>query len=142
MVDKDGFGLVSRQGGDEFIILLENVNKIKAVEAAQRILLEFTQPLVVNNQEFFVTPSIGISLYPTDGFDEETLIKNADTAMYQAKERGKNNFQFYSSNLNGISVRKMELENGLRKALENHQFILHYQPQLSLSTGELVGIEA
>ncbi|PFO09023.1 GGDEF domain-containing protein [Bacillus sp. AFS076308] len=140
VVDKDG--LVSRQGGDEFIILLENVNKIKAVEAAQRILLVFTRPLVVNNQEFFVTPSIGISLYPTDGLDEETLIKNADTAMYQAKERGKNNFQFYSSNLNGISVRKMELENGLRKALENHQFILHYQPQLSLSTGELVGMEA
>ncbi|MBO0959753.1 EAL domain-containing protein [Neobacillus sp. MM2021_6] len=135
-------GFVSRQGGDEFIILLDETDKEKAAIVAQRILYEFSKPLEVNNQEFFVTPSIGISLYPTDGKDEETLIKNADTAMYQAKERGKNNFQFYSSNLNGQSVRKMELENGLRKALENDQLTLHYQPQMSLVTGELVGIEA
>ncbi|PLS03222.1 bifunctional diguanylate cyclase/phosphodiesterase [Neobacillus cucumis] len=140
VIEKEG--LVSRQGGDEFIILLENGDREKAAEIAQHILIEFSKPLVVNNQEFFVTPSIGISLYPTDGLDEETLIKNADTAMYQAKERGKNNFQFYSSNLNGISVRKMELENGLRKALDHKQFTLHYQPQVSLETGELVGIEA
>ncbi|MFJ7725150.1 EAL domain-containing protein [Neobacillus sp. NPDC097160] len=135
-------GFVSRQGGDEFIILLEDVDKERATLIAQRILYEFSKPLEVNHQEFFVTPSIGISLYPTDGRDEESLIKNADTAMYQAKERGKNNFRFYSSNLNGISIRKMELENGLRKALEKNQLTLHYQPQVSLVTGELVGIEA
>ncbi|MFK9091011.1 diguanylate cyclase domain-containing protein [Bacillus salipaludis] len=90
-------GFVSRQGGDEFIILLEDVDKERATLIAQRILYEFSKPLEVNHQEFFVTPSIGISLYPTDGRDEESLIKNADAAMYQAKERGKNNFRFYSS---------------------------------------------
>ena len=135
-------GIVSRQGGDEFIILLDDIDKESAAHLAQKILAEFVKPLEVNGQEFFVTPSIGISLYPVDGMDVETLIKNADTAMYQAKERGKNNFRFYSSNLNGISVRKMELENGLRKALEQNQLLLHYQPQVSLTTGELVGIEA
>jgi len=135
-------GMVSRQGGDEFIILLEDTDKERAAYVAQQILAEFSKPLEVNEQEFFVTPSIGISLYPVDGLDVETLIKNADTAMYQAKERGKNNFQFYSANLNGISIRKMELENGLRKALEQNQLMLHYQPQVSLKTGELVGIEA
>ncbi|MDR6125063.1 diguanylate cyclase (GGDEF)-like protein/PAS domain S-box-containing protein [Bacillus sp. SLBN-46] len=135
-------GMVSRQGGDEFIILLEDIDKERAALVAQRILYEFSKPIEVNNQEFFVTPSIGISLYPFDGVDEETLIKNADTAMYQAKERGKNNFRFYSSNLNGNSIRKMELENGLRKALEKNQLTLHYQPQVSLATGEIVGIEA
>jgi diguanylate cyclase (GGDEF)-like protein len=135
-------GIVSRQGGDEFIILLEDIDKETVTQIAQKILTEFSKPLEVNEQEFFVTPSIGISLYPDDGEDVETLIKNADTAMYQAKERGKNNFRIYSSNLNGISVRKMELENGLRKALEQNQLMLHYQPQVSLTTGELVGIEA
>ncbi|WP_413303191.1 EAL domain-containing protein [Bacillus sp. 1P10SD] len=135
-------GMVSRQGGDEFIILLEDTDKESAALVAQRILYEFSKPIEVNKQEFFVTPSIGISLYPSDGLDEETLIKNADTAMYQAKERGKNNFRFYSSNLNGNSIRKMELENGLRKALEKNQLTLHYQPQVSLATGEIVGIEA
>jgi diguanylate cyclase (GGDEF)-like protein/PAS domain S-box-containing protein len=135
-------GIVSRQGGDEFIILLEVLDKKGVTQVAERLLYEFSKPLVVNGQEFFVTPSMGISIYPIDGMDEETLIKNADTAMYQAKEHGKNNFCFYSANLNGISIRKMELENGLRKALEQHQFILYYQPQLSLKTGEIVGVEA
>ncbi len=134
-------GFISRQGGDEFIILLEDIDKEKVTEVARRILNEFSHSLEVNNQEFYVTPSIGISMYPTDGTDEETLIKNADTAMYLAKERG-NNFCFYSSNLNGISIRKMELENGLRKALERGQLMLYYQPQVSLLTREIVGIEA
>lgn len=135
-------GLVSRQGGDEFTILLEDIDTEKVSQVGKRILQEFVTPFEVNHDEFFVTPSIGISIYPTDGTDEETLIKNADTAMYDAKDRGKNNFQFYSKNLYGISTRKMEMENRLRKALEQNQLMLHYQPQLDLVTGKIVGVEA
>jgi diguanylate cyclase (GGDEF)-like protein len=135
-------GMVSRQGGDEFIILIENTNKENATLIAQRILDEFLIPLEVKDQEFFITPSIGISIYPTDGNDEETLIKNADTAMYVAKGHGKNKFQYYAANLNVNSIQMMELENGLRKALEQNQLVLHYQPQVELTTGNIVGIEA
>lgn len=135
-------GLVSRQGGDEFIILLKGLNKESVVQVAERILNEFSEGIVVENQEFYVTPSIGISMAPEDGKDEETLIKHADTAMYLAKERGKNNYQFYTNQLHGLSSRKMELENGLRKALEQNQLMLHYQPQVSLETGKIIGVEA
>jgi diguanylate cyclase (GGDEF)-like protein/PAS domain S-box-containing protein len=135
-------GLVSRQGGDEFIILLKGLNKEQVVEVAERILAEFSEGIVVENQEFFVTPSIGITMTPDDGQDEETLIKHADTAMYLAKERGKNNYQFYTDQLQGLSSRKMELENGLRKALEQNQLMLHYQPQVNLKTGKIIGVEA
>ncbi|MDE3839028.1 GGDEF domain-containing protein [Bacillus methanolicus] len=135
-------GLVSRLGGDEFIILLEDIDKKKVTEVAKRILDEFHEPIKINQQEFFVTPSIGISIYPTDGKDEETLIKYADTAMYLAKERGKNNFQFYNSNLDDLTSRKMELENRLRKALEQNQLMLHYQPRVDLATRKIVGVEA
>ncbi|SFB06677.1 MULTISPECIES: GGDEF and EAL domain-containing protein [unclassified Bacillus (in: firmicutes)] len=135
-------GLVSRQGGDEFIILLEDADKTKASEVAERILKEFVSGFEVNEEEFFITTSIGISLAPFDGRDEETLIKHADTAMYLAKERGKNNYQFYTEKLKGLSSKKMELENGLRKGLEQKQFILHYQPQVELETGKITGMEA
>jgi diguanylate cyclase (GGDEF)-like protein/PAS domain S-box-containing protein len=135
-------GLVSRQGGDEFIIVLEDVDKENASQVAKRILNEFSHPIEVNNEEFYVTPSIGISIYPTDGSDEETLIKNADTAMYQAKDHGKNNYQFYSIISGGISTWKMKLENWLRRAIEQNQMTLHYQPQFDLVTGNIVGVEA
>jgi diguanylate cyclase (GGDEF)-like protein/PAS domain S-box-containing protein len=135
-------GLVSRQGGDEFIIVLEDVDKENASQVAKRILNEFSYPFEVNSEEFFVTTSIGISIYPMDGRDEETLIKNADTAMYQAKENGKNNYQFYSNNLDGISTWKMKLETLLRRAMDQKQMTLHYQPQLDLRTGKIVGVEA
>ncbi|USB33950.1 GGDEF and EAL domain-containing protein [Paenibacillus sp. YPG26] len=137
-----GEGLVSRQGGDEFIILLENCSKDEVTRTAKQLLIECSRPIEINRQEYFVTASIGISMYPADGADEETLIKHADTAMYLAKERGKNNYQFYSSDLNGLSTRKMELENGLRRAIEQDEMVIYYQPQVELTTGELVGIEA
>jgi diguanylate cyclase (GGDEF)-like protein/PAS domain S-box-containing protein len=135
-------GMVSRQGGDEFIILIENTNNDQAIEVTLRILTEFSSPFELNGEEYFVTSSIGISIYPTDGMDQETLIKNAGTAMYVAKGRGKNKFQFYSANFNGNSNHKMELENGLRKALEQNQLSLYYQPQIELTTGQVVGFEA
>lgn len=135
-------GLVSRQGGDEFIILLQRADRECASSIAERILRQFSAPMEIKGLEFFVTPSIGISLYPDDGGDEETLIKNADTAMYLAKERGKNNFQFYTSKLQGVSSRKMELENALRKALDQEQLSLYYQPQVEVETGTIIGAEA
>jgi diguanylate cyclase (GGDEF)-like protein/PAS domain S-box-containing protein len=135
-------GLVSRQGGDEFIIVLKGMGKEQVMVVTDRILKEFNEGIIIENQEFFVTPSIGISMAPEDGQDEETLIKHADTAMYLAKERGKNNYQFYTNKLHGLSSRKMELENGLRKALEQNQLMLHYQPQVNLENGEIIGVEA
>ncbi|NKE06920.1 GGDEF and EAL domain-containing protein [Mesobacillus selenatarsenatis] len=135
-------GLVSRQGGDEFIIVLKGLGKDQVSEIADRILEEFGTGITIEGQEFFVTPSIGISMAPEDGQDEETLIKHADTAMYLAKDRGKNNYQFYTNQLDGLSSRKMELENGLRKALEQNQLTIHYQPQINLETGEIIGVEA
>jgi diguanylate cyclase (GGDEF)-like protein/PAS domain S-box-containing protein len=135
-------GMVSRQSGDEFIILLENCEQKKAANISARILSLFSKPITVDGDEFFVTTSIGISMYPKDGEGQEMLIKRADTAMYLAKERGKNNFQFYTSNLDMLASRKMELENGLRKAMEEKQFVLHYQPKVELETGKAAGVEA
>ncbi|EDL63841.1 hypothetical protein BSG1_13231 [Bacillus sp. SG-1] len=135
-------GEVFRQGGDEFILLLDNSDKEKAASLSVRILQSFTKPIDISGQDFFVTPSIGISMYPDDGMDQETLIKHADTAMYLAKDRGKNNFQFYNRNLNRNTTRKMDLENELRKALELQQLVLFYQPKVNLETGEVLGVEA
>ncbi len=135
-------GLVARQGGDEFIILFEEKEKQQIEGAARAILEQFNKPFILEGEEFYITPSIGISLYPEHGTDQETLIKHADTAMYLAKERGKNNFQFYTSSLEGLASRKMALENGLRKALDRGELLLHYQPQIDLKTGKLKGTEA
>jgi diguanylate cyclase (GGDEF)-like protein/PAS domain S-box-containing protein len=135
-------GLVARQGGDEFIILFEEKEKRQIEGAAGAIIEQFNKPFILEGEEFFITPSIGISLYPEHGTDQETLIKHADTAMYLAKERGKNNFQFYTPSLGGLASRKMALENGLRKALDREELLLHYQPQIDLKTGKLKGTEA
>lgn len=135
-------GLISRQGGDEFIVMLLNVNRIKILDFCQRIINQFSSPIILDNEEFYITVSIGISLYPEDGVDEETLIKHADTAMYHAKDKGKNNFQFYHSFLIHHTTRMIELESSLRKAIQHNQFMLYYQPQIELSTGTIVGAEA
>jgi diguanylate cyclase len=133
---------VSRQGGDEFIVLVPNTTSDEVTKKAQRIIDAFSQSVMVNEQELFVTPSIGISMYPGDGRDIETLIKNADTAMYRVKEQGKNNFQFYTPEMNEAVTKKMQLEVGLRKALERNEFHIVYQPQIDVMTGQVIGAEA
>ncbi|NRD77337.1 EAL domain-containing protein [Bacillus sp. BRMEA1] len=133
---------VCRQGGDEFIVLLPNTSSEEVSKKAKLILLLFNQSFVLNEHEMFVTPSIGISLYPSDGQDKDTLIKNADTAMYRVKEQGKNSFQFYTPEMNEIVSKKLQMEIGLRKALERKEFKLYYQPQVNVISGKLIGVEA
>ncbi|MDI6812302.1 MAG: EAL domain-containing protein [Desulfitobacteriaceae bacterium] len=134
---------IARQGGDEFIILLPDVaSSQEAGIVAQKILEVFSEPFILSEEEVFVTSSIGISLYPTDGRDIESLIKHADTAMYCAKESGHNNFQFFTTALNSSAQERLEIERSLRRALDKEEFIIHYQPVISLSNGMIVGVEA
>lgn len=133
---------VSRQGGDEFIVLLPGTSAEEMTVKAGRILQTFNQSLLVGGQEMFVTPSIGMSLYPADGKTRDALIKNADTAMYRVKEQGKNNYQFYTAEMNEAVTRRMNLEIGLRKGIKKNEFTVHYQPQVDIPTGEIVGVEA
>ncbi|KPB04520.1 bifunctional diguanylate cyclase/phosphodiesterase [Bacillus sp. CHD6a] len=133
---------LSRQGGDEFIVLLPQTTASEVTKRAKAIVDALNKSLIVDEQELFITPSIGITMYPTDGKDIDTLIKNADTAMYQVKERGKNNFQFYTPEMNEAVSRKMQLEIGLRKALERHEFTVAYQPQIDVNSNQIIGAEA
>ncbi|SEM69906.1 PAS domain S-box-containing protein/diguanylate cyclase (GGDEF) domain-containing protein [Candidatus Frackibacter sp. WG12] len=134
--------IVARLGGDEFVILMKNINKKQVRKVAERIIDEFSSPFIVEDYEIFTSPSIGISLYPKDGDEAETLIKYADIAMYSVKEKGKNNYQFYNSQLNRMLSRKSKLENGLRKALDKNELSIYYQPQVNLKTGKIIGMEA
>ncbi|MDO8585636.1 MAG: EAL domain-containing protein [Armatimonadota bacterium] len=134
---------VARMGGDEFTIILERVTRIEqTVEIARKVLAALAEPFTLRDREVFVTTSIGISVYPADGGDVETLVRNADTAMYRAKEQGRGNYQFYTDALNASALQRMELENGLRKALERREFVLYYQPHVDLRTGMPLGSEA
>ncbi len=138
---------VARMGGDEFTLLLQPCRDrdsalTRAVHVAERILESLSTPFVLSGREFFVTASIGIALGPQDGAELSQLMKNADTAMYHAKERGKNNFQFYQSDMNASALERLELESDLRHALEQRQFLLHYQPQFSADGQRLTGAEA
>ncbi|NUT84265.1 EAL domain-containing protein [Pseudomonas brassicacearum] len=134
---------VARLGGDEFVILLPELSDDKDVAAtAQKILGAIARPFNLQGQEFRVTASVGISVFPQDGLDEQTLKKNADIAMYQAKQCGKNNFQFYSAKLSADSLERLTLELSLRHALERHEFELHYQAKRDIGSGRITGMEA
>jgi diguanylate cyclase (GGDEF)-like protein/PAS domain S-box-containing protein len=134
---------VSRQGGDEFVVLLSEVERSEDVAVtARRILQTIAQPHPIGQHDLHVTTSIGLSVYPDDGRDAETLIKNADTAMYQAKENGHNSYRFFKPAMNVRAVERQSIEESLRRALERREFALHYQPKINLKSGEITGAEA
>jgi len=134
---------VARLGGDEFVIMLPALADTEDLEiVVQRLLAKFADPFVVEGRELHVTTSIGVSVYPADGADSDTLLKTADAALYSAKDKGRNGFQFYTRSL-GIQVEeRAELESALRRALERQEFELHYQPKVDLRSGQVRGVEA
>jgi diguanylate cyclase (GGDEF)-like protein/PAS domain S-box-containing protein len=138
-----GSDTVSRQGGDEFVVLLSEVAHSEGVAIAARRLLQVgAEPHSIGQHELYVTACIGVSVYPEDGMDVETLIKNADTAMYQAKENGRQSYQFFEPAMNVRAVERQSIEGSLRRALERQEFTVHYQPKINLRTGEISGAEA
>ncbi|HWP59396.1 MAG TPA: EAL domain-containing protein [Candidatus Acidoferrales bacterium] len=134
---------IARLGGDEFLLLLQGVAHLEDVAKVARRLLDALKPsFYCEGQELHTTASIGIAIYPNDSKDADSLMRNADTAMYRAKELGRNNYQFYSASMNESALQRLSLENSLRRALQRQEFVLHYQPQMSLATGEITGGEA
>ncbi len=134
---------LARLGGDEFTFLLPDVDHVEeATVVADKVLAALKQPFVIGGRDIFVSASIGISMYPDDGADVETLMKHADTAMYRVKKQGRNGFHIYTSALDQHSQRRLELESQLHTALERQQLVLHYQPQFDLVEGRIRGVEA
>ncbi|MFO1436540.1 MAG: PAS domain S-box protein, partial [Gammaproteobacteria bacterium] len=134
---------VSRLGGDEFVILLQDVKQAEDfAHVARKMVDALSAPYKISGHDLVVTVSIGISVFPEDGEDAETLLKNADSAMYHAKGAGRNNFQFFTKNMNNRSFEILLIESALRRALEREELLLHYQPQVDTLTGEIVGLEA
>jgi diguanylate cyclase (GGDEF)-like protein len=134
---------LARLGGDEFILLLPDISDQHAPGAlAHRMIEALSRPFSIADQEFHVSASIGITLYPSDGKQGHELVKNADIAMYHAKDLGKNNYQYYLESMNSLAHERLALENKLRGALENHQLCLYYQPQVDAASGRIVGVEA
>jgi diguanylate cyclase (GGDEF)-like protein len=135
--------VVARLGGDEFVVILEDIAEGQAVEGiAQNLLAALGQPVQLSGHECQVTASIGIAMFPADASDVQTLTKNADTAMYLAKEDGKNSFRFFTKEVKPQAIERLTLETSLRHALERDQFSLHYQPKVDLATGQINGVEA
>ena len=134
---------VGRQGGDEFVVVLSELEAAEnAGISAAKLLAALTLPYHIGSHDIIVPVSIGVSIYPDDGEDAETLIKNADTAMYHAKENGRNNYQFFKQEMNIRASERQFIESGLRVALERKEFSLHYQPKVDLGTGAITGVEA
>ena len=135
--------MVARQGGDEFVIVLGNQRDEESItEVLQRILNSVSQPWLMDERELNITCSLGVSRYPEDGEDVETLLKNADSAMYKAKEVGRNNFQFFASNMHAQVPNHLDMLVNLLPAIEHEEFQLYYQPKISLDSGRIVGAEA
>ncbi len=138
-----GEDTVARLGGDEFTLLLPNVGHAEdASLVAEKLLESVRRPVRIDSSELFISASVGISLFPDDGGDPETLVKNADTAMYRAKELGRDNFQLYAAAMNATAVERLAMETSFRKALAREELVLYYQPILDLKSGEPVGVEA
>ena len=134
---------IARFGGDEFTLLLPQVTMVEeATQHAQKIIELLATPFKLNGHELHVTTSIGMAFYPEDGENPEILLKNAETAMYRAKEQGRNNFQLYASVMNVSAFKQLLMENSLRRALEKEEFVVYYQPQIDLKTRQIVGAEA
>ncbi|CAE6772917.1 MAG: EAL domain-containing protein [Nitrospira sp.] len=141
--DHEPVHALARLGGDEFTILLTALPQPEdAGRVARRILESLAHPFIIEGHEIFISASIGISIYPSDGSTVEALLKNADTAMYHAKEQGRNNCQFYSSGLNAAAAERLDLENELRRALEREEFVVFYQPKLNIHSRTILGAEA
>jgi diguanylate cyclase (GGDEF)-like protein/PAS domain S-box-containing protein len=138
-----GSDTVSRQGGDEFVVLLSEVEHSEGVAITARRLLQVgAEPHPIDQHDLYVTACIGVSIYPDDGLDVETLIKNADTAMYQAKDNGRQSYQFFAPAMNVRAVERQSIEGSLRRALERQEFAVYFQPKINLRTGEISGAEA
>lgn len=134
---------VARLGGDEFVLLINGQNDPESMAVVlERMLLDISEPWTIAQGDFNVTCSIGVALFPDDGDSAEVLLKHADSAMYRAKEKGRNNFQFFTAELNALISEQLEMENRLRRALERDQFTLHYQPRIDMRTQAIVGAEA
>ena len=134
---------VARVGGDEFTLLLAEVERVEEVaEVAERVLDALRQPWVLNGHEFRITTSIGIAMFPNDGEDADSLLSNADTAMYRAKDQGRDNYKLYTPAMNARIVERLALENSLRHGLERGEFLVYYQPQVDIASGKIVGMEA
>jgi diguanylate cyclase (GGDEF)-like protein/PAS domain S-box-containing protein len=134
---------VSREGGDEFVVILPDLERPEnARVVADKILEELSRPVEIGGHEIHVTPSIGISHYPNDATDVHQLLKHADNAMYQAKDAGRNTVRFFTNDLNFLLSKRLEIESRLRKAIDNEEFFLRYQPQVDIATGRICGMEA
>ncbi len=135
--------IVARLGGDEFLMLLTDIRHIQdPAMVAQRAMASLSEPFVIGSDEVLITASLGIVVYPFDGKDVDTLLMNAEVAMYQAKKNGKNNYQYYLESMGSLRSERFVVENKLRRALERNEFMLFYQPQIDISTGKIIGVEA